>query len=130
MNSDVVIQKSGIEGKGLFANRKFKKGELVIKWNLNIILTKEEVKKISENERRYVYPLKDKFLLQQPPARYVNHSCDPNTKVVDDSSDVALRDIEKGEEITSDYSDSFVPGESMGCKCGSKNCKSIIGQDN
>jgi len=128
MNSDVIVKGSSIEGKGVFANRDFKKGDIVIKWNIDTILTKEEVENLPENEKRYVFPLDDKFLLQQPPARYVNHSCDPNTKVVDDSSDVAVRDIKKGEEITSDYSDSFVPGEIMKCNCGSKNCKDLIEQ--
>ncbi|MCK5107688.1 MAG: ASCH domain-containing protein [Nanoarchaeota archaeon] len=38
----------------------------------------------------------------------------------------AARDIKKGEEITSDYSDEMVPGTEMFCNCGSKNCKKII----
>jgi SET domain-containing protein len=128
MESDVVIRKSKIEGKGVFANRDFKKGEVVIKWNTDTILTKAEVEKLPEREKRYISPIGDRFLLQQPPVRYVNHSCNPNTKVVNDSSDVAIRDIKKGEEITSDYSIFFIPGRAMKCNCGSKNCKGIIGK--
>jgi len=129
MKPDVIIKGSNVEGKGVFANRDFKTGETVMKWNVDTILSKEEVENLSEKEKRYIFPYGDRFILQQPPERYVNHSCDPNTIVVDNSSDVAIRDIKKGEEITNDYSGSFIPGEVMKCNCGSKNCKGIIGQN-
>lgn len=60
----------------------------------------------------------------QPPERYVNHSCDPNTKAIN-NSDVAVRDIKIDEEITSDYTGSV--SKSFQCRCGSKNCRGIIG---
>lgn len=126
INPNIIIKKSTIEGEGVFANRDFKKGEVVIKWNTDTTLTKEEVDNLPEKEKRYAFPSGGKFILQQSPAKYVNHSCDPNTKVVDNNSDVALRDIKKGEEITSDYSDSFIPGQTMACTCGSKKCRGIV----
>jgi len=43
MSKDVLVKRSKIEGKGVFAKRNFKKGEVVIKWNTDTILTKEEV---------------------------------------------------------------------------------------
>lgn len=60
----------------------------------------------------------------QPPEKYVNHSCEANTKVKN-HSDVAIRHIKKGEEITSNYikEGSF---SSFVCKCGSKRCKGVI----
>ncbi len=61
----------------------------------------------------------------QSPERYVNHSCVANTQVKD-FCDVAVRDISKGEEITSDYSEGLLSGFSMRCNCGSKNCRKII----
>lgn len=126
MEADIIIKKSKIEGMGVFANRDFKRGEIVIKWNTDTFLSKKEAGHIPEREKRYIYPIGNRFLLQQPPARYVNHSCNPNTKVVDDASDVAIKDIRKGEEITSDYSLSFAPDEKMECNCGSRNCKGMI----
>ena len=126
MENNVVVKKSKINQKGVFANCDFKKGQVVMKWNTDKVLTKEETKNLSGKERKYISPFHDKFLLQQPPERYVNHSCEPNTKVVDNSSDVAIRDIRKGEEITSDYSVFFVPGETMKCSCGSRKCKGVI----
>jgi len=126
MDEDIIVKDSAIEGLGVFANRRFKKGEIVIIWNTDAILTKEEMEELPKSEKRYISPLNGKYLLQQPPARFVNHSCDPNTYVVDDSSDVAIRDIEIGEEITSDYSEFFVPGEDIRCNCGAKNCIGLI----
>ena len=51
--SDVKIRKGNLEGKGTYANRNFKKGEVVIKYNLKP-LTKEEYEKLSENLKNYV----------------------------------------------------------------------------
>ena len=123
---DVIVKESKIHEKGVFANKNFKKGEVVLKWDMSVILTKEELKNLSEKEKHYLYPFYDKFLLQQSPARYVNHSCDPNTKVANGSSDVAIKDIKKGEEITGNYFDEILPEETMECNCGSKDCKRII----
>ena len=59
----------------------------------------------------------------QSPEKFVNHSCEPNTHVKN-SCDVAVRNIKKGEEITSDYGkNNFV---SFICKCGGKNCRGAI----
>ncbi len=122
---DVIIKKSKIHGKGVFANRDFRKGETVIKWDLSTILTKEEVDKLPKKEKRYVSILKDdRYVLHQTPARYVNHSCDPNT-YTKNNKDVASRDISKGEEITTDYS-LEVPGLYMKCNCGTKKCRGIV----
>jgi len=124
--NDIMVKNSKIEGNGVFANRDFKKGEVVIKWNTDFVLPDEKIKQLPHDELKYVVPYKGKFILQQAPARYVNHSCDPNTHVVDECSDVAIRDIKKGEEITSDYSASFEDDECMECNCGSSNCRKII----
>jgi len=62
----------------------------------------------------------------QVPEKYVNHSCNANTRV-GNQCDIAIRDIKKGEEITSDYGKegSFI---SFKCECGSKNCRGRIGR--
>jgi SET domain-containing protein len=124
-SNNVIVKKSKIEGRGVFANRDFKKGEVIFEWG-NIILTKEEVKNLSENKKKRVFLFQGKPHLQQPPARFLNHSCSPNTKVVNGSSDVAIKDIKKGEEITSDYP-AFLPMDKIiKCNCKSKNCKNTI----
>lgn len=123
--SDIIVKKSKIEGLGVFASRNFKKGEVVIKWDISHQLIPEEIKKIKETERRYVAYSNGKYILMQPPARYVNHSCNSNT-YADNFCDIAKRDIKKGEEITGDYSEDETLGFEMVCHCGSKNCRRII----
>jgi uncharacterized protein len=124
--NDVIVKKSKIEGKGVFANRDFKKGEVVMKWDTSIILTKKEVSNLPESEKRYVNSSQDKYFLQQSPVRFVNHSCDPNTKVVDGSFDIAIKEIKKGDEITSNYPSLLASNGVTKCNCGSNNCKKII----
>jgi SET domain-containing protein len=123
--SDVIVKKSKIEGLGVFASRNFKKGEVVIKWDISHQLTSKEVKKLSESEKRYVAFLDGKYILMQSPAKYTNHLCDANI-YVDNFCYVAKRDIKKGEEVGEDYSEDETPGFKMKCNCGNKNCRKII----
>lgn len=69
-------------------------------------------------------------------ARFINHSCDPNSKIemwkIPNSEPVlavfTARPIKAGEEITWDYAwDSNEFSWMQRCFCGSHNCKGIIG---
>jgi len=128
MAKDLIVKKSKIEGKGIFADRDFKMGEIVVRWDISHQLTPEEVKKLPETEKRYVDYFKGKHILMQSPAKYVNHSCDANT-YADNFCDIAKRDIKKGEEITANYSETTGINEFMKCRCGSKNCRRVIRAD-
>ncbi len=99
---NVVIGKGKMLGKGVFAYRDFKKGEIVIIYNLKR-LTDEEFQKLPEMEKNFVHKHWKITYLYLPPARYVNHSLNPNTiQDLKNKCDIALRDIKKGEEITTD----------------------------
>jgi uncharacterized protein len=124
MPKDIIVKISKTHKKGVFAARDFKKGEVVLKWH-PLSLSKSTVKKVSPAQKHYVIKHGKKYLLMQAPEKFVNHSCEPNTKVKNDS-DVAVRNIKKGEEITTDY------GKEDGlttftCTCGHKNCRGLIG---
>lgn len=125
ISDNVVVKKSLIEGKGVFASRNFKKGEIVLHWDISQTLSKEEFEKMSSEDKKYVTFLNGKYVLMQKPEKYVNHSCDANT-FAKDYCDVAIRDIIQGEEITADYTGELPPGTNMACTCGNKNCKKII----
>ncbi len=104
--SDVVIKKSKIgqfpNGKGVFANRDFKKGEVVIKYNLKP-LTKEEFENLPKGEKEFTHKHRGVIHLYSIPERYVNHTSNPNTvQDLKKKWDVAKKDIKKGEEITTD----------------------------
>ncbi len=104
--SDVLIKKSKIgqfdDSKGVFANRDFKKGEVVIKYNLKA-LTIKEFQNLPEDEREFVHSHNGVLYLYSIPERYVNHSSSSNTyQDLKNKCDIALRDIKKDEEITTD----------------------------
>ena len=123
--SDFTIKKSKIHGKGVFANRDFKKGETVLKWDLSNKIEKGEIAKLPENIRKNVYFYDGEFIVPTSPGKYLNHSCDANT-FAENGCDIAKRDIKKGEEITIDMSNEIIIGLDMKCRCGSKNCKQHI----
>ncbi len=100
--NDIIIGKGNLVGKGVYANRNFKKGEIVIKYNLKP-LTKEEYEKLPKSEKMFTHRHRGTIYLYSEPERYVNHSPRPNTyQDLIEKCDVALREIEKGEEITTD----------------------------
>jgi SET domain-containing protein len=104
--SDIIIKKSKVgqfsNGKGVFANRDFKKGEVVIKYNLEP-LSKEEFENLPVSEKEFTHNHRSIIYLYSVPERYVNHSSNPNTiQDLKNKCDVAKRDIKKGEEITTD----------------------------
>jgi SET domain-containing protein len=79
------------------------------------------------------------YIIDFSPASYIIHSCSPNCyvkmKTIIIKDVYALRDIKKGEELTSDYTltavDQFA-GEGfwvMDCECGSKNCRGKVTGD-
>lgn len=100
--NDVVIGKGNLAGKGVFANRDFKKGDVVIKYNLKP-LSEKEFEDLPESEKMFVHTHRGQIYLYLEPERYVNHSENPNTyQDLVKKCDIALRDIEKGEPITTD----------------------------
>ena len=96
------------KGIGLVADQKIKKGEIVYSYN-PIIDIKIKKKDIPKEAKKFfdIYSVdcgKDYVILNTDNARFINHSKTPNTKSLGDFGDnVALRDIDIGEEITIDY---------------------------
>ena|SRR5258708_36541219 len=122
-SDEVEVRNSGIHGSGLFARREFRKGEVVLRWKLDQRI--DDVAAVAPAERKFLHPLPDQtFVLLQAPERFVNHSCDNNT-VVEELCDIATRDIQPGEEITSNYSADGA-GQIFNCDCGAANCRKII----
>lgn len=100
--NDVVIGKGNLAGKGVFANRDFKKGEVVIRYHL-IPLTQEQFDSLPQSEQMFTHTHWGGINLYSEPERYVNHSSTSNTyQDLVKQCDIALRDIKKGEAITGD----------------------------
>ena len=134
------IIKSNIHRKGLCAARNIKKGKRIIKY----IGKKITHKQADENNKygydiTYLFTLDSKHLLdgdfEYNTARLINHSCNPNCEVLDDSKSkiwiTAIRDIKKNEELSYDYGFSYDSDyKQFPCKCGSKNCVGYIVREN
>ena len=120
-------------GYGVFATRRIPRG--TITWALDPLdrrwsaLEAEALGPAFEPIlRRYGY-LDDegKRVISWDHGRYVNHSCAPSTASGgDDHFEVALRDIEVGEEITDDYGE-FLADETFLCRCGAATCRGDVG---
>ena len=121
----VVIKNSKIQGKGVFANKRFEKGEIVMRWDTSIILTEKQAIKIPKKNKKYLVYSDGKYIVAQAPEKYLNHSCESNTQEKN-NCDVAINDIRKGEELTTDYSKDAPSHNKMACNCKSKRCKKII----
>lgn len=122
---NVIIKKSKIHGKGVFAARNFKKEEIVLQWKPKRILTKKQALRLSLKEKIYISRIsKNRYALMGLPERYVNHSCEANT-YSKNGFDKAKRAIKKGEEITADYTkEDILFG--FKCRCKNKTCKGKI----
>jgi SET domain-containing protein len=103
------IDKSQIEGIGLFAAEFISAGTLIWKFDgLDQMLTVEFVNSLSDHQRkyfeRYMFEKNGLYCFCPDDAKYANHSNDSNT-ISTFERQYAKRDIQVGEEITCDYRD-------------------------
>ena len=60
--------------------------------------------------------------------RYMNHSCEPASRGVGESFEVAVRDIHPGDELTCEYG-SLNLVDPLVCRCGAATCRGLIRRD-
>ncbi len=112
-------------GLGLFAQCDIKKGDFILEYTGKMVPTPTA----DTLKSRYLFEIDEVWTIDGSPrsntARYINHSCDPNTEadIVDGRIMIeARRSIKKGEELTIDYDteyfDEFI--RPVGCKCGAR----------
>lgn len=116
-----------IEGKGLFAERDFKQGEVLCLFQGQEI-SDEYADALYQKGFDYILQVsKRTFLILKGQEKFINHSCSPNGAFLNKSAElVALRDIKKGEEITFDYSANEGTEFEFLCQCQSPNCRKVI----
>src|SRR5262245_24378755 len=63
--------------------------------------------------------------------RFMNHSCVPSCLGLEADFEVAVRDIQPGEELTDDYATlHLLPHESFDCRCGAAGCRGrVVAED-
>ena len=106
-------------------------------WN-KLVLAFARRPDVPEELQEYPVQIEERFVLYNKTLKkpdntdFFNHSCDPNAGVNGQIFLVAVRDINKGEEITFDYA--MTISESVGsnivfemdCNCGYENCRKKI----
>lgn len=119
-----VSVKRSSAGLGLFANKNFTKGELVIEYTGETVTDAEAQRRGG----KYLFELNKDFTIdgsdRKNIARYINHSCQPNCEpqLNDEETQVfiyAKRKITLGEELTYNYGKDYFTRviKPLGCRC-------------
>jgi len=136
------VRSSKIHGKGVFATRRIPKGTRLIEYRGERISWEEADRRYDDDiqpHHTFLFAVDDETVIdggrRGNDARWINHSCDPNCEAVDEDGRIfieTIRDIERGEELTYDYS--YILDEPhtakvkarYPCRCGSPRCRGTI----
>ncbi len=137
------VRKSGIQGLGVFAARKLRKGQRVIEYTGERISNAEADRRYDDDKMKrhhtFLFTLDNKTVIDGAvdggDARLINHSCDPNCEAVIEGKGIfiyALKTIHPGTELAYDYKyertgeNDAELGKIYACRCGSDNCRGTI----
>jgi len=128
---------SGIAGRGLFAVAPIRAGEvvavkgghLVDSHTLLALPERLQSSEIQIAEGLHLVALTENEY--EPVMLFVNHSCEPNVGFAGNVVLAAMRDVEPGEELTTDYAlfDTPAAGTTMTCSCGTPSCRGTVTGD-
>ena len=125
VSDNFVLKPSAIHGTGAFAARVISKGEGVVEYTGERISKPESLRRCAENNQ-CIFSLNDEVDLDgnlaSNPARFLNHSCQPNCEALLDDDRiwiVARREIASGEELTFNYGFDLEDYRNYPCHCGS-----------
>ncbi|KAK3099196.1 hypothetical protein FSP39_000848 [Pinctada imbricata] len=137
--NNVYLGRSRIQGLGLYAARDLEKHTMVIEYIgyliRNEVANRKEIIYEEQNRGVYMFRIDKETVVDATmaggPARYINHSCNPNcvAEVVpfDKESKIIIitnRRIPRGEELTYDYKFDFEDDQhKIPCCCGAPKCR-------
>ncbi len=137
----IVVRRSSIHGKGVFATTFIPKGTRIIEYKGKRITDAAADKKYGYDEgtHTFLFLLDDKMVIDGNyngnSARWINHGCAPNCEANEEDGRMfidAVRDIKRGEELSYDYNlvleDRYTPAlkRLYACGCGAKRCRGTI----
>jgi SET domain-containing protein len=142
-NPWLVLQRSGIHGRGVYARKDIPKGTRLIEYTGELISNAEADRRYEDEKmsrhHTFLFILNSRSCVDAAVggniARFINHQCDPNCVAWIEGKHIwidALRDIKQGEELGYEYEYDFDPEytiedlEFYGCKCGSPKCRGTI----
>ena len=128
------IEKRFIDGRGhgLFSKEFISKGEIV-SISGGIIINKDDFEKLKSQDLDYAYHITDDFLIcplnpSDPSDDWrMNHCCEPNCGLDGNIVFIAIKDIQKDEELTYDYCMTETnPNYKMNLFCDKSTCRGIL----
>lgn len=126
-NPKVTVRRTKKFGKGVYAIRNIKKGEVIAVFD-GPLLDNDFEPWTNDLYNHAIQVGPTLWRDSKGLARYINHSCEPNCGIRALNQVVAMRPIETGEQVTWDYEmTERNPTWRMRCRCGSTECRKIIG---
>jgi SET domain-containing protein len=143
--SSVVVRKSKIQGRGVFARARIAEGTRIVEYTgVRISYAEADADSGDDDPARrhhtFFFAVDDDVVIDGSrggsDARFVNHSCDPNCEIVIEGDRVyvhSLRDIVPGEELLYDYW--YITDEAYTmadlrriypCRCGAADCRGTL----
>ena len=137
----IVVRRSPIHGRGVFALRAIAPGERLIEYTGEVIPWEEAIRRHQdrpgEDAHTMFFDLGDGDVIDGwvggNSSRWINHSCDPNCETRQAGGSIvvrSLRDIGAGEELTFDYrlvlEDEEDDDGTYACACGSAGCRGTM----
>ncbi|MCK1397059.1 SET domain-containing protein [Bradyrhizobium sp. 4] len=125
---------SAIAGRGVVALERIQNGE-VVAVRSGHVMTLDECRSLSQGRlENNCFQISDDLCLgavseeeYESIQTFLNHSCDPNVGIAGNVVIVAMRGIERGEELTLDYATlGNNSDKSMHCCCGAARCRKIV----
>lgn len=138
-DSRLFVKESHINGQGVFCGQDIHAGEVLMIWG-GIPVPKDNFDTTAYRFQTVV-PISEELFLALPVTdqedsvdEYLNHSCDPNTWLIDDVTVIARRDIPAGQELTLEcatWDDGTLKEYAPAgiCTCGAKSCRGILSSD-
>jgi uncharacterized protein len=135
------IRRSAIQGRGVFATKRIRRGQRIIEYQGERISNAEADRRYDDAGMRrhhtFLFTLDKKTVIDGKSdgndARLINHSCDPNCEAVIEKGRIwiyARRNIQPGVELAYDYkyeqTGDPADAELYVCKCGSPKCRGSI----
>lgn len=139
----IAVRSSPVHGRGVFALARISAGEQILEYKGKLVSWKEAQRRYERSAaadgHTFLFDLDDGQVIDGAQggnsARWINHSCEPNSEAEQDGSRVfiyALQDIEIGTELFISYQ-LCVEGRKTTalkklyeCKCGSRSCRGTM----
>ncbi len=134
MEEKNIYIKDARNGKGAFARKKILLNQKIFEIK-GVFLTCNEDDDVDEETRNNAFRYDDNLYISpgETIGNFINHSCEPNAKVVKQKNKLfiySILPILKDEEILFDYSTILARDDvwEMECNCGSQKCRGVVKQ--